>query len=123
LDVPVVRLVVLTFYRVGGDAVLTDQRSGNVVLSAEGVAGAQDYISASLFKGNGQVGSLTGHVQTGRKSQARQWLFFGEAAFNQTQNAHLALRPHYSIYSGFRQGQVLDIPDHLMRGQYFSPYL
>ena len=62
LDVAVVSLLVLALDREGVDAIFTGQRGRDIVLSRQGVGGAERNLSAPLLQRERQVGSFARHV-------------------------------------------------------------
>ena len=93
VDVGVVGLVVLALDGVGADAVLLDQRRGDVVLRAERVAGAEHDVGAAGLERAHEVGRLGGDVQAGADAHARQRLLALEALADGGRAPACACRP------------------------------
>ena len=99
LDVLVVRVVVLALDREGRDAVLVDERGGDVVLRRQRVGGADDDVGATRLKRAHQVRSLGGHVQAGRDPVAGERLLGLEALADRGEHRHLPVGPLDPAYA------------------------
>ena len=109
VDVLVVRLVVLALDRERRDAVLGDQRGGDVVLRAERVAGAERELGAAVAQRERQVRRLGGDVEAGREADAAQRLLLREALADRAEDRHLARRPLDAPHALLGQARVLDV--------------
>jgi len=109
VQVPVVRLVVLTLDRIGGDAVLHRKRRSHVVLRTERVAGAHHQVGAAVPQRDREVRGLRRDVQATGEAHAPQRLLFGEALADRADHGHLARRPLDAPDALFRQPRVANI--------------
>ena len=109
-QVLIVGRVVLALDGICRDTVLLDQCRGDIVLGAEGVAGAEDYLGAAVTQCDGQVGRFAGHVQARGKAHASQGLFLYEALLDDFHHGHFPSGPFDLVDSVFRQGQVFHVP-------------
>src|ERR1700733_6746218 len=71
-DVLVVSVIVLTLDGENRNRVVADQAGGNIVLSRQGIRGAEHDFSAAVAQADGQVGGLGGDVQAGRNPDTLQ---------------------------------------------------
>ncbi len=109
VDVAVVGGVVFALDGKDRHAILDHQRSGDVVLGAERIAGAQPRVGPAGLEGAHQVGRLGGDVQAGGDADAGQRLFAVEPLADQPQDGHLLLGPLDFALAGVGQAQVFDI--------------
>ena len=93
VDVLVVGLVVLPLDGEDWYLVVGNQRRRRVVLGGEGVGGGEDHLRPAGLERAGQAGRLSGDVEAGGETHARQWFFLGEALADEAQYRHLPLRP------------------------------
>ena len=93
LEVGVVRVAVLAAPGVDGDAVLGDQRRGDIVLGRQRVGRAQDHVRAAGLERAHQVGGLGRDVQARADAQAVERPLALEALADEAQDGHLALGP------------------------------
>ena len=108
LDVLEVGGAILALDGVDGDA-LVDQRRGDVVLRAQGIAGAEDQIGAARLQRLHEQRGLGGHVQAGGDAQALERLHLGEAGADVAQHRHRALGPFDAAVALLGQVQILDV--------------
>jgi hypothetical protein len=88
------------------DAVLGDQRRGNVVLGRQGVGGAQRRARAARHQRQHQVRGLGGHVQAGGDPHARQRPLALEPRADLREHRHLLGRPADLSRAFGRQAEV-----------------
>src|SRR5690606_8392615 len=111
MNVAVVGLVVLALDGVDVEAV-RGERSRDVVLGRERIAGTNGRLGASGAEGIGQIGRLRGHVDAGDDANALEWPITLERLSNQPEYRHLASRPGDPPAPRFGQPDVLDVvPD------------
>ena len=112
VDVRVVGVGVLALDRVGADAVVLDQRSGDVVLRGERVARAQHDLGAAGLQGAHEVGGLGGDVQACADAHAVERLLGFEALADAREHRHVGVGPLDARLAGVGECGVLDVVVH-----------
>ena len=108
-DVLVVGVVVLALDGEGGDAVVLDQRGGDIVLGGQGVGGAQHDVHAAGLQGPHEVRGLGRDVQAGDGGQPFERLLLLEALADGAEHGHLALGPLDAAATGISEAEVFHI--------------
>ena len=109
LDVRVVRVVVLTPDGEGRDAVLGDERRGDVVLSGERIGRAGDDVGSARLQRPQEVRGLRRDVQAGRDPVPGEGSTALEALADSPQDGHLAFGPLDPANAVRREREVLDV--------------
>ena len=109
LDVRVVGVVVLALDREGGDAVLVDERRGDVVLGRQRVGRAEHDVRAAGLERAHQVRRLGRHVQARRDAVAGERLLGLEPLADRGQHRHLPVGPLDPPHAFGGERQVFDV--------------
>src|SRR5699024_3239577 len=92
VDVTHVRLIILTLDGIDANT-LFHQRSSNVILRSQRVAGAKNGIGSTGYHGENQVGGFGGDVGAGGDLHTFEWSLGLEALPNLSENRHFAGSP------------------------------
>src|SRR3990170_1679864 len=111
MNVPVVTLVVLPPDGKHRDPII-HQRGSNVVLSGQGVGGAQDDVGPAVAQCQHQVGGLGGDMQAGGHPPTGQRLLHPESRSNHSQHGHATPRPGHPSGTLFGQPRIGDVVVH-----------
>ena len=109
VDVRVVGLVVLALDGVDADAVVLDERGGDVVLRGQRVGGAEHDVGAAGGQRAHEVGGLGGDVQAGADADALERLLLLEALADGPEHGHVHVGPLDAQHALGGETDVLDV--------------